>query len=83
MEKTYKLSIITPDKKIFEDEIISLVAPSELGYLGVLANHAPLIATLGPGNIIIRNKNEGLSTFEAKSGFLEVGNNRATILLET
>lgn len=82
MEKPYKLSIITPDKKIFEDEVVSLVAPSELGYLGVLANHAPLITTLVKGNIIIRGKNESLTTFKSDGGFLEVRDNQAAIVLE-
>ena len=82
MEKTYKLSMITPDKKIYEDEIASLVAPSESGYLGVLANHAPLIVTLGHGNITVRNKDERLSTFQVNGGFLGVANNQAVILSE-
>lgn len=82
MSKNYNLLILTPEKKFFEAEITSLVAPSELGYLGVLANHAPLLTTLTKGKIIIRDKNEHTTTFQVNGGFLEVINNQAAILTE-
>lgn len=83
MEKSYYLAILTPEKKVFTGEIISLVAPGELGYLGILANHAPLITALGIGKIIIRDKDTVATSFQTTGGFLEVINNRVTILAET
>lgn len=83
MEKSYHLSIITPNKKIFENDIVSLIAPSELGYLGILANHAPLVTTLDKGKIIIRDAKDRLTILQTTGGFLEVANNQATVLSET
>ncbi len=83
MEKNYQLLILTPEKKIFEAEVVSLVAPGELGYLGILANHAPLLTTLAQGKIIIRDKNNLTTTFQINGGFLQIINNQATILTQT
>jgi F-type H+-transporting ATPase subunit epsilon len=82
MPKLFNLSIITVDKTLYEGRISSLIAPSRLGYLGVLADHAPLIATLGPGKIILREDSNGQKIFNSKgSGLLEIMKNRVTILL--
>ena len=84
MAKLFSLSIITPDATLYEGKISSLVAPSTLGYLGVLADHAPLIATLAAGRITLRDDSDKRKVFDSKGGgFLEVMNNRVTILLSS
>jgi len=83
MEKVFEVNIITPDKSIYKGEAFSLIVPAELGYLGVLANHAPLIANLVPGKITIREASKKLTTLDSKGkGFLEVSRNNATLLLD-
>ncbi len=82
MEKTFNLTIISPEKKIFEGPVASLVVPAELGYLGVLANHAPLIAKLKPGKIIMRTANGPRILSNIEQGFLDVGRQGAKIVLE-
>ncbi len=83
MANVFQLGIYSSDKTIFEGEAVSLVAPSESGYLGILASHAPLVAKLKPGVITFKN-GAGLSkTIETKqTGYLEVLRNKATILLK-
>ena len=83
--KLFSLSILTPEKKIFEGEVVSLIAPAELGYLGVWADHAPLVANLSSGNISFRKKEEDTPVvFEYKGdGFLEVFKNKVTLLLSS
>ena len=54
MARKFKIEIVTPEKLVFSEEIESLVIPAERGYLGVLAGHAPLLATLQPGEITIK-----------------------------
>jgi F0F1-type ATP synthase epsilon subunit len=53
--KTFQVGIYSRDKVIYEGKATSLIVPSELGYLGVLADHAPLVAKLSEGKITIRN----------------------------
>jgi len=80
--KLFNLSIVTPDKTLYEGRVSSLVAPSKIGYLGVLVDHAPLIATLGPGRIILREDSNEPKVFNSKDGgFLEIMKNNVTILL--
>lgn len=77
----YKLKIYTQEKKVFEGEVTSLIAPGELGYVGVLAHHAPLLTTLGEGKLTVRTGSQ-VEEFEISGGFLEVHNNEATILAD-
>ena len=82
MEKDFLLTILCPDKKLYEGRIKSLVAPAESGYLGILVNHAPLITNLGAGKITIRNPSDEVTVFHVKGkGFLEVLKNNVTLLL--
>jgi len=78
----YLLSIVTPEKVFFEAEIKSLVVPGTEGYLGVLSNHAPLITALRPGRIEFRDAADKVNMMAVSGGFLEVSNNKATILAE-
>ncbi|MDP3790554.1 MAG: ATP synthase F1 subunit epsilon [Candidatus Omnitrophota bacterium] len=82
MAKLFNLSIVTPNKTVYEGKISSLTAPSKLGYLGILADHAPLIAILTGGKIAFREDSNEQKVFNSKSdGLLEVMKNNVTILL--
>lgn len=85
MAKTFKAKILLPEKTIFEGEITSLVAPCVYGYLGILANHAPLVARLRPGRILLKKELRGnFYVFRnLGSGFLQVKDNLAILLLES
>ena len=83
MEKQFRINILTPSKAVFTEEVISLIAPAELGYLGVLANHAPFIANLVPGKLILRGPSEKLTVIHSRGkGILQVFKNNVTVLLE-
>lgn len=77
----YQLQIFTQEKMAFDGQVTSIVVPGEEGYLGVLANHAPLISTLGDGVLTIRTANKS-TEYAISGGFLEVHRNRATILAD-
>jgi len=78
----YTLTIVTPEEVIFEDEVVSIVAPGSEGYLGILTDHAPLITALVPGKLTVKDKGGGESVFSLSGGFLEVSNNVATVLAD-
>ncbi len=78
----FLLSIVTPEKVFFEAEIKSLVVPGTVGYLGVLSNHAPLITAMKPGRIEFRDFDDKVNLMAVSGGFLEVSNNKATILAD-
>ncbi len=82
MANIFQVGIYSSDKTIYEGEAVSLVAPSESGYLGILAFHAPIVTKLRPGVITLKNSAGVASVIEVKqSGYLEVLRNKAMILL--
>jgi F-type H+-transporting ATPase subunit epsilon len=83
MAKKFKTEIVTPEKIVFSEEIESLVIPAERGYLGVLAGHAPLLATLQPGEITIKGSSKGDLHYATSGGFMEVTPGKAVLLTES
>jgi F-type H+-transporting ATPase subunit epsilon len=82
MAKTFQVGIYSSDKIIYEGPAISLIAPSVAGSLGVLADHAPLVAKLASGKIIICTLAGSTSVIDSSlGGFLQILHNQATLLL--
>ncbi|MFT6866142.1 MAG: F-type H+-transporting ATPase subunit epsilon [Cyclobacteriaceae bacterium] len=79
------LEIVTPDEKIFEGEVQSATFPGSDGTFQVLDNHAPLISTLGKGDIKMEkevDKRTEWITFIVDGGIVEILNNKVTVLAE-
>jgi len=82
MAKTFQVGIYSADKIIYEGQAVSLIAPSVSGFLGILADHAPLAAKLAGGKITIRTRQGNTSVIDSSSGgFLQVLQNQVTLLL--
>lgn len=81
---TFKLDIVTADRLVESiSDAVSLVVPAEEGYLGVLAGHAPLIASLVPGEITLKRASHENEVMAVSGGFLEVTPDHVTILADT
>lgn len=80
--KTFNLKLIAPDGVKYESEASSVFLPTPDGTIEILPDHMPLIATLQPGEMVIRNSQEEkhLST---EGGIIEVANNLVKILADT
>ncbi len=79
----YKLAIVTPEKRFYEDEVSSIIAPGSLGYLGILTDHAPLITELVSGKLTVKDSKGQEKIFAISGGFLEVLRNTVTILADS
>lgn len=80
--KNFHLDIITPDRKVFSEEITAVAAPTINGTIGVLALHAPLFTALTEGEIKITAS--GKDYFLAiGSGFMEVTKKGVIILVSS
>lgn len=75
------LEIITPDKKVFSGEATSVTFPGTEGQFQVLNSHAPLVSTLGKGEILIDTAS-GKQTYSVDGGVVEVLNNNILVLAE-
>ena len=77
-----RLEIVTPEKLAFEDDVDSVVLPGSQGELGVLPHHAPLVSTLGVGELRIR-KGANEEAFAIAGGFLQVLPDKVVVMAET
>ena len=80
-EKTFDLSLVTPEGPAFEGEAQMLVVPGVSGEIGVLARHAPLVAMLKAGEIRVKAGGEW-QTFAAGAGYFKVQRDRALVLVD-
>lgn len=76
------LEIVTPERQVFSEEVDSVVCPGIEGELGVLPHHAPLLTTLGVGELRIRRGGEE-EYFAIAGGFLQVRPDRVVVMAET
>jgi F-type H+-transporting ATPase subunit epsilon len=78
----FKLSVVTPEKPLIDQEARSIIAPGSEGYLGILTDHAPLITALIPGKLSVTDPSGQESFYAISGGFLEVSHNIVTILAD-
>ncbi len=76
-----KLEIVTPEGKVFSDDVITVVLPGALGEMGVLPNHAPLVTALIPGEL---RYTQGTTVTELAvgDGFVEVTGDTVKVLTD-
>lgn len=80
-EKLERLDIVTPEKKIYGDDVRYVIAPGGDGELGILPEHAPILTTLRIG--IMRVLKDGHYTrYAVSGGFLEARNSRVVVLAD-
>lgn len=68
---SFKLTIVAPSGKIFEDTVDSIAVTGLEGAFEVYSRHTPLIASLKPGHARVRKAKQE-TTYEITSGILEV-----------
>jgi F-type H+-transporting ATPase subunit epsilon len=76
------LEIITPDKKIYQDEVKRVRLPGSNGLFEILNNHAPIISTLEKGTIRVVDFNNLTHSFIIEGGIVENKDNKIIVLLE-
>lgn len=76
------LEIVTPEKSVFSDTVESVNVPTTSGEIGILTNHAPLISGLKSG-VLSYLKNGATERMVVAGGFVEVSDNKVSILADT
>jgi len=80
--RTFSVSLVTPDGPAFEGDAEMIIVPGAAGEIGVLARHAPLIATLKAGSTRIHPGGGEVLTFATGPGFFQVLEDRAIALVD-
>ena len=77
-----QLDIVTPERLAYSDEVDAVVLPGSEGEMGVLPHHAPLISTLGAGELRLR-KGGAEESFAIVGGFVQVLPDKVVVMAET
>lgn len=80
---TFKFELVSPERILFSGDVVSVIVPSVEGELTVLAGHAPLVATMKPGILVLvqTDANNGKEFF-LSGGIVEINQTGVTILAE-
>ena len=79
---TLHVEVVTAERSLYSGEADMVEAQGTLGQMGILPRHAALLTTLSPGPLEVR-LNGAEETFFVSGGFLEVSDNRVTVLADT
>jgi F-type H+-transporting ATPase subunit epsilon len=78
----FDVSLVTPDGPAYEGEAVMLIVPGAAGEIGVLARHAPLIATLKAGSTRVHLQGGQVEEYATGPGFFKVEHDRAIALVD-
>jgi F-type H+-transporting ATPase subunit epsilon len=78
----FPVEVLTPEGEIFNDEVEMVSTRTTVGSIGILANHAPLLAMLDPTELRLYKTDSEVVSFAQAEGYLQVANNHALILVE-
>ena len=79
---TFDVELVTPDGPVFQGDAHMLIVPGAAGEIGVLARHAPLVATLKAGSTRVHVSATDVREFATGPGFFEVLQDRAIALVD-
>lgn len=77
-EGALHVSVVSPDRILFEGDVESVVAPAFDGQFGILPRHAPMVVLLGKGTLRLGNGRQ----FSVDGGFLQVVDNQVRVVTE-
>ena len=78
----FPVEVLTPEGKVFDDEVEMVSTRTSTGSIGVLANHAPLMAILEPTELRLYKSESEIVRFAQGEGYLQVVDNSALVLVE-
>jgi F-type H+-transporting ATPase subunit epsilon len=76
-----RVTLISPDRSLFDGEATSIVAPAFDGQVGILPGHAPFLTLLGTGSLTIAQGGSS-SRFTVAGGFLQVVGDTVRVVAE-
>jgi F-type H+-transporting ATPase subunit epsilon len=83
MDKIIKFEIVTPEKTVLKEDVVEVTVPTEEGEVTILPHHAPLVATLKPGVLVLKKTDGSADVAFIAGGFLEVLRNKVVVLADT
>ncbi|HEY4777990.1 MAG TPA: ATP synthase F1 subunit epsilon [Solirubrobacterales bacterium] len=81
-EHKLDVEVLTPEGEVFEGEVQQVSTRTEIGEIGILANHAPLLAALQPTELRLHVSDSETKRYAQAHGWLQMFGNRARLLVE-
>jgi F-type H+-transporting ATPase subunit epsilon len=78
----FPVEVLTPEGEVFNGEVEMISTRTTLGQIGILARHAPLLATLEPTELRLYLSDDEILRFAQSEGYIQVNNNHALLLIE-
>ena len=78
----FPVEVLTPEGEVFNGEVEMVSTRTTLGQIGILARHAPLLATLEPTELRLYKTETEVLRYAQAEGYLQVGDNHALVLVE-
>jgi F-type H+-transporting ATPase subunit epsilon len=83
LAETLHLEVVTPERRVVQEEVAELTAPGALGEFGVLSGHEPFVTEIEPGVLTYRSKESGeTSRLAMSAGFAEIVEDKVTFLVD-
>ena len=76
-----KITVLSPEKTLFEGSVDSIVAPAYDGEVGILPGHAPMMTLLGKGTLRLGAEGRA-GRFNVEGGFLQVVDDAVRVVTE-
>jgi F-type H+-transporting ATPase subunit epsilon len=80
-ETSFNAKVLTPEGEVFDGDIVQLSTRTAVGEIGILANHAPMMARLRPTELRLHVEGSEVKRFAQAEGWLEVFGNHALVLV--
>jgi F-type H+-transporting ATPase subunit epsilon len=78
----FPVEVLTPEGEVFNEEVEMLSTFTTVGSIGILANHEPVLARLEPTELRLYRSEGDVVRFAQAEGYMQVGGNRAMLLVE-
>ena len=82
MQTSFELELVTPERKVYEGRVRSVVFPAPDGLTGILPNHAPLLSAVDLGKLEVEEEGGQTRFLFVSDGFIEVADNKCRILAD-
>ena len=79
---TFQVEVLTPEGEVFNEQVEMLSTRTTVGSIGVLANHTPLLGMLEPTELRLYRSESDVVRFAQGEGYIQVGDNKALVLVE-
>jgi len=78
----FRAEVLTPEGKVFDDEVEMVSTKTALGSIGLLAHHEPVLAMLDPSELRLYKSESDVESFAQSEGYLQFADNQVLLLVE-